>query len=505
MKPRITTSLIALPLAIYPMLGAGKAHADPALVDVCSGLSVKLPVLNSVTSGLSGLLGSVLGLGNAVDLNLVDALNGKQLGVSVLDQNTNTLVSAPSDCALSTDSVAIDANAGISMGGGQLTGLGGAGNGTAAAGEFNSVAIGNGAATSASAANSIALGLRGTVTAVDGVAIGRDANVGVTGGVAIGAGSVADRSGMNGAAEAFSGQTVASTAGALSVGSAGSERQITNVAGGTADTDAVNVRQLRAVDTGMKQNITNVAVSLGGGASYDATTNVFVGPSYTLRGNTYTDVGSAVNALNSFIGGAGTNGAVAANNVTGLPDAVAVGADATAVGYGASAAHANSTAIGRGATTTRAGQVMIGTSDNTYTMAGVASAASRAAQTGPTRVLTTDASGNIAASNIDLAGMSSDIAGLRGDISELSGDISKLRKESRQGIAAAMAMTSAPRPSAPGKTTWGTNVAAYQGQVATSFAMSHMFDTNYPVILDAAVGYAPGGSAGVRVGVSGEF
>jgi hypothetical protein len=170
--------------------------------------------------------------------------------------------------------VAIDANAGISMGGGQLNGLGGAGNGTATAGEFNSVAIGNGASTDPTAANSIALGLRGTVTATDGVALGRDTNVSAAGGVALGADSVANRSGMNGATEAFSGQAVASTAGALSIGAAGSERQITNVAGGTADTDAVNVRQLRAVDNGLKQNITNVAVSLGGGASYDATTNV---------------------------------------------------------------------------------------------------------------------------------------------------------------------------------------------------------------------------------------
>lgn len=341
------------------------------------------------------------------------------------------------------------------------------------------------------AANAVALGLRGTVTAANGVALGADANVSAAGGVALGANSVASRAGLNGAAELFSGTAVTSTAGAVSIGSAGSERQITNVAGGTADTDAVNVRQLRAVQTSVSTSLEDVADALGGGSTYNATTNVFNGPSYTLRGNTYNDVGTAIAALNSFIGGAGTNGALAANNTSGLPDAVATGADATAVGYGSNAAHANSTAIGGGATTTRAGQVMIGTSSNTYTMPGVTSAASRAAQSGPTQVLTTDAAGNIATANIDLNRVNSDISGLR--------------KESRKGIAAAMAMTPAPKPSAPGKTSWGTNVATYHGEVATSFAVAHMFDTNYPVILDASVGYSPGGDAGVRVGLAGEF
>jgi autotransporter adhesin len=51
---------------------------------------------------------------------------------------------------------------------------------------------------------------------------------------------------MNGQREAFSGVAVQSKQGAVSVGSPGNERQITNVAGGKEDTDAVNVRQLRA-------------------------------------------------------------------------------------------------------------------------------------------------------------------------------------------------------------------------------------------------------------------
>ncbi|WP_442487640.1 YadA-like family protein [Halomonas litopenaei] len=91
-----------------------------------------------------------------------------------------------------------------------------------------------------------------SVTTEEGVAIGGGARVenGAEGGVALGSGSVADREGMNGQSEAFSNTAVASNQGALSVGSVGGERQITNVAGGTEATDAVNVRQLEAVQQG---------------------------------------------------------------------------------------------------------------------------------------------------------------------------------------------------------------------------------------------------------------
>ena len=68
-------------------------------------------------------------------------------------------------------------------------------------------------------------------TVNNAVVLGHNAKVTGEGGVALGAGSVADR------------------ANAVSVGSKGAERQIINVAAGTADTDAVNVSQLNAVAT----------------------------------------------------------------------------------------------------------------------------------------------------------------------------------------------------------------------------------------------------------------
>ncbi|WP_267224033.1 YadA-like family protein [Dyella silvae] len=119
----------------------------------------------------------------------------------------------------------------------------------------NAVAIGTGA--NAEGSDAIAIGGNGSESdpsltganaqGARAVALGSLAKASADDAVALGSNSVASRTGMNGAAELFSGTTVASTMGAISVGDAGKERQITNVAGGTQDTDAVNVRQLNAV------------------------------------------------------------------------------------------------------------------------------------------------------------------------------------------------------------------------------------------------------------------
>ncbi len=95
--------------------------------------------------------------------------------------------------------------------------------------------------------NSMAGGANARAGAAGSVALGAAAQVTAGNGVALGSGAVADRAGMSGQRELFSNQAVQSAQGALSIGSAGGERQITHVAGGTQDTDAVNVRQLRAV------------------------------------------------------------------------------------------------------------------------------------------------------------------------------------------------------------------------------------------------------------------
>jgi autotransporter adhesin len=366
----------------------------------------------------------------------------------------------------------------------------------------DALAVGYGA--SAAGAQSTAIGLNASANAIDGIAIGRDTSALASGGVALGAGAVANRSGMSGASEAFSGFAVTSTAGAVSVGASGAERQITNVAGGTQATDAVNVRQLFAVGS-------NLASSLGGGASFDPTTGVFTGPTYVIDGNNYSDVASALAAITSTIG-TPVSVPVAANNTSSLPAPTATGADALAVGYGASAAgaqstaigqnatasYANSVAIGAGATTTQANQIALGTEQNTYRLAGIGSAQSSAAQTGPVRFVTSDASGNLALSTFDPGNIDARILAA-------NYQIESVRREARQGIAAAMTMTSAPLPSQPGRTSWAVNAGTFQGEFATAFAMAYRFDTAKPLAVTAGYSNSGGTIHGARVGFAGEF
>lgn len=84
-----------------------------------------------------------------------------------------------------------------------------------------------------------------------GTALGAYSEVTAGWGVAIGASSVADRKsrvvGLYAPDEDKNSLTWKANAGAVSVGSANITRQITNVAAGSADTDAVNVAQLKAV------------------------------------------------------------------------------------------------------------------------------------------------------------------------------------------------------------------------------------------------------------------
>ncbi|UNF40641.1 Vomp family autotransporter [Bartonella krasnovii] len=112
----------------------------------------------------------------------------------------------------------------------------------------------------AKAKNAIAIGSHTYAETEDSVAIGVNAQVRVYDGVAIGGGSVSDRDkGVKGYDPHLDGETTengmawVSTTGAFSVGEVGGRdngqltRQITGVAAGKEDTDAVNVAQLKAM------------------------------------------------------------------------------------------------------------------------------------------------------------------------------------------------------------------------------------------------------------------
>ena len=125
---------------------------------------------------------------------------------------------------------------------------------TATATSMGGVAIGN--TSTASSANATAVGTNTIAKGASSVAIGNNATATTTGGVAIGSGSVADTwyglKSYDPSTKTISTDTSAtwmSTASAVSVGDAdeGITRQITGVAAGWKDTDAVNVAQLKAI------------------------------------------------------------------------------------------------------------------------------------------------------------------------------------------------------------------------------------------------------------------
>ncbi|VWB50268.1 adhesin [Burkholderia arboris] len=120
-----------------------------------------------------------------------------------------------------------------------------------------SVAIGGANPTSSDGVSAGASYDAATQTRAGGtqsVAIGAGAQTNDNNQVAIGSGSIGAN---NGGTPVFGG-TAAPVGGAVSFGAIGSERQLKNVAAGAADTDAVNVQQLKNVNNTLSTGIGNV-------------------------------------------------------------------------------------------------------------------------------------------------------------------------------------------------------------------------------------------------------
>jgi autotransporter adhesin len=147
-------------------------------------------------------------------------------------------------------------------------------------------------------------------------------------------------------------------------------RRITNVSAATLPTDAATYGQLTSVST-------SVAGALGGGAAFDPATGLFTGPTYSLAnaGGSYTNVGSALTALDTYVGTINSKGSKyfqakstgVASSATGT-DSVAVGAgtvasgtSSLAEGKGAKASATNSLAEGTTATASGTGSIALGT------------------------------------------------------------------------------------------------------------------------------------------------
>lgn len=391
---------VVFPLGL--IMTPASASAQTSVVDVCTGVAlprsvvtdivapviigVATPIENTV-NGLLSILAPRLNVG-ATAL-LASAARGDDITLRLLDVNGNA-VNPANTCVNQADRFTLAEEAGISIGGNQITGLG-SGGAIAIAGELNSIAFGNGSRTAATSADAIALGRTARVLANAGrsVALGADASVGVSNSLALGASSAALRGALaNYAATGL--PTLQTSVGEVSFGAAGAERQLTNIAAGSNATDAVNVSQLRGVSTNLQAladlavtyddlsasvltlgglggtRITNLtlgqlaagstdavtgaqlfglgsslAAEIGGSTAFDpATSTVNIGLTYD--GVVYSTVQQALDAILAAPGG-GTP-FLAVNSALG--GALASGVDATAVGPAASAAADNSVALG---------------------------------------------------------------------------------------------------------------------------------------------------------------
>nr|WP_306300238.1 YadA-like family protein [Erythrobacter sp. LQ02-29] len=242
-----------------------QAQALQPVVDVCTGISldpsavtdivgdVAVPTATAVEN-LYGALLNVSILGNPiltlddVQIGAADTLegyaNGDPISLRVAD-TSGSLLAPGADCNLTADGYALNEEAGIAIGGNQISGLG---DGQAAsAGELDAIAFGNNASTAVGATGAIALGTDASATVANSVALGN--------------GSLADRGALvDYVAPGLPGTY--SSVGSVSVGAPGSLRQITNVAPGTQATDAATVGQVQgAVDA--------LQAALGNGVQYD--------------------------------------------------------------------------------------------------------------------------------------------------------------------------------------------------------------------------------------------
>ena len=161
-------------------------------------------------------------------------------------------------------------------------------------------AMGNNINVAAGADDSLAFGTRAAVGAANTVAIGANANAAQANSVALGAGSTTDapHTGDYTLNKDYTAKGLPNVAnGTVSVGSAGKERQIQNVAAGVISkesTDAINGSQLYATNNYLSNLATGVQNVLGGDAAVDNAGNV------TMSNIGDTGEGTVHNAIKSL-------------------------------------------------------------------------------------------------------------------------------------------------------------------------------------------------------------
>lgn len=292
--------------------------------------------------------------------------------------------------------------------------------------------------------NVISLGNKNTVTADEAVAIGNGTTVSVESGVAIGVGSVADRvaESEKGARGEFAPDTIptgqestwTSTKGAVSVGDTANNitRQITNVAAGREDTDAVNVAQLKKVneEAGKHSVVTegaNITVTPEQAEDGRMQYNVALNNNIRLSGDN-----------DAFVSISGTNGTIETTGFIATKDKIyadkgAKLADVNVTGDTISN-DKSSVKLDKEGTVTINNRVTI---DQSGKISGVAageiSSTSTDAVNGSQLKATNDrvsqVEGNITEIKGDITNIKSDITNIKGDVKNLGDRVTKVEQE----------------------------------------------------------------------------
>ncbi|HIE0185700.1 TPA: trimeric autotransporter adhesin Ata [Acinetobacter baumannii] len=210
---------------------SGKGAAAFGAVAQATGDGASAMGINSLASGTNS---TAIGSGNK------PGEGAKATGNSSAAIGSGAQATGDNSAAIGKGAEATNENAAAVGGGAKATGKNAAAiGGGAIADQENAVAVGQGAQSLVE--GGVALGARSKVEAKNSVALGQDA-------VATEATETSF----------LTNRDASQSNGVISVGSAGKERRITNVEDGSADSDAVTVRQLKNVDSRVNQNTSNI-------------------------------------------------------------------------------------------------------------------------------------------------------------------------------------------------------------------------------------------------------
>ncbi|EAA4573292.1 trimeric autotransporter adhesin SadA, partial [Salmonella enterica] len=361
--------------------------------------------------------------------------------------------------------------------------------------EEDSLAVGTdslamGAKTIVNADAGIGIGLNTLVMAdaINGIAIGSNARANHANSIAMGNGSQTTR-GAQTDYTAYNMDTPQNSVGEFSVGSEDGQRQITNVAAGSADTDAVNVGQLKVTDAQVSRNtqsITNL--------------NTQVSNLDTRVTNIENGIGDIVTTGSTKYFKTNTDGA----------DANAQGVDSVAIGSGSIAAAENSVALGTNSVADEANTVSVGSSTQQRRITNVAAGVNntdavnvaqlKASEAGSVRYETNaDGSVNYSVLNLgDGSGGTTRIGNVSAAVNdtdavnyaqlkrsveeantytdqkmgEMNSKIKGVENKMSGGIASAMAMAGLPQAYAPGANMTSIAGGTFNGESAVAISVS---------------------------------